>query len=83
MRRFLILSSLLGLMACSHSSVTVVKPLPGEKWWGAVVNAGYKTVYLPAGTWKDDLGQEFTGPQVLELHDVALDRLPYYERIDS
>ena len=42
-----------------------------------------KTVYLPAGIWKDDLGQEFNGPQVLELKDVAVDRLPYYERIDS
>ena len=42
-----------------------------------------KTVYLPAGIWKDDLGQEFHGPQVLELQNVAVERLPYYERIEE
>ena len=41
-----------------------------------------KTVFLPAGKWRDDLGKVFTGPKVLELHDVPLDRLPYYERLD-
>lgn len=40
-----------------------------------------KTVYLPEGTWRDDLGQMFYGPQVLELTDIPLNRLPYYERI--
>lgn len=41
-----------------------------------------KTVYLPAGTWTDDLGNIFEGPQVLELSDVPLERLPYYKRIN-
>lgn len=41
-----------------------------------------KTVYLPEGTWRDDLGQEFSGPQVLDLADVPLERLPYFERIN-
>lgn len=39
------------------------------------------TVELPAGRWKDDLGRVFRGPKVLELKDVPLDRLPYYEKI--
>ena len=40
-----------------------------------------KTVYLPSGTWKDDLGVRFEGPRVLKLSEVPLDRLPYYKRI--
>lgn len=42
-----------------------------------------KTVYLPEGTWRDDEGKVFHGPQVLELRNVALDRLPYYERMNE
>ncbi|MBO4475883.1 MAG: glycoside hydrolase [Bacteroidales bacterium] len=41
-----------------------------------------KTVYLPAGTWRDDLGATFEGPQVLSLSDVPVDRLPYFELMD-
>ena len=41
-----------------------------------------KTVYLPAGKWRDDEGTVFRGPRTLELRDVPLDRLPYYERLD-
>lgn len=41
-----------------------------------------KTVFLPAGKWRDDLGKVFKGPKVLELKDVPLDRLPYYEHLD-
>lgn len=41
-----------------------------------------KTVYLPAGTWTDDLGNIFEGPRVLELSDIPLERLPYYKRIN-
>jgi len=40
-----------------------------------------KTVYLPAGRWKDDLGKTWRGPKVIELQDVPLDRLPYYKKI--
>lgn len=40
------------------------------------------TVYLPKGKWKDDLGKVFKGPQVIQLQNVPLDRLPYYERMD-
>lgn len=40
-----------------------------------------KTVFLPAGKWRDDQGKVFKGPGVLELKDVPLERLPYYERI--
>lgn len=40
-----------------------------------------KTVYLPAGRWRDDQGKTWRGPKVLELKDVPLERLPYYEKI--
>ena len=39
------------------------------------------TVYLPAGRWKDDQGKVWRGPRVLNLRDVPLDRLPYYEKL--
>ncbi len=41
-----------------------------------------KTVFLPEGKWRDDLGAVHQGPLVLELKDVPLERLPYYERLD-
>ena len=40
-----------------------------------------KTVYLPAGRWRDDLGKVWKGPKVLELKDIPVERLPYYEKI--
>ena len=41
-----------------------------------------KTVYLPAGKWRDDTGKIFKGPKVLTMKQVPLERLPYYERLD-
>lgn len=41
------------------------------------------TVELPKGRWKDDQGKVFRGPRVLELKNVPLNRLPYYERISK
>lgn len=38
-----------------------------------------KTVYLPDGIWRSDQGETFEGPLVLELTDIPLDRLPYFE----
>ena len=40
-----------------------------------------KTVYLPAGRWRDDQGKVWKGPKVLELKDIPVERLPYYEKI--
>ena len=40
-----------------------------------------KTVCLPAGRWRDDQGKTWRGPRVLNLRDVPLDRLPYYEKL--
>ena len=40
-----------------------------------------RTVTLPGGKWRDDLGVEHTGPAKIELKKVALDRLPYYEKM--
>ena len=40
-----------------------------------------KTVYIPAGTWRDDLGETIQGPQVLDLKEIPVGRLPYYEKI--
>ena len=39
-----------------------------------------KTVLLPKGTWKSDLGQTVKGPQKLQMQ-VAADRLPVFELI--
>lgn len=39
-------------------------------------------VDLPAGKWMDDLGEIYEGPVVLDLENVPLERLPYYEKID-
>ena len=39
------------------------------------------TVYLPAGRWKDDQGKNWRGPKVLNLTDVPLERLPFFERV--
>ena len=40
-----------------------------------------KTIYIPEGTWLDDMGETIEGPQVLELRNIPLGRLPYYEKI--
>ena len=39
------------------------------------------TVELPVGQWQDDLGVVHAGPKVLQLHDVPLERLPYYKKM--
>jgi len=39
------------------------------------------TVRLPAGRWRDDLGELHVGPKALELKDVPLARLPHYWRL--
>lgn len=40
-----------------------------------------RTVFLPPGNWRDDLGAVHKGPAKLELKNVPLDRLPFYEKI--
>lgn len=46
-----------------------------------MVTPGVKrTVKLPKGKWKDERGQIFKGPKVIDT-DVPLNRLPYYEKI--
>ena len=40
------------------------------------------TVELPEGKWLDDQGETFIGPQVLNLKNVPLERLPYYKKIE-
>lgn len=39
-----------------------------------------RTVKLPKGKWKDDLGKTFNGGKFIEI-EVATDRIPYYEKI--
>ena len=39
------------------------------------------TVELPAGRWRDDLGEVIEGPRTLLLEKVPLSRLPHYERL--
>ena len=39
------------------------------------------TVELPAGRWRDDLGEVHEGPKCLGLKSVPLSRLPRYERL--
>ena len=57
----------------------------GDRWLVAPVTTpdDAKMVELPAGKWRDDLGEEHVGPKTLNLKDVPLDRLPRYERIES
>ena len=45
-----------------------------------VSNGSTKTVYLPKGTWKSDLGKTIKGPAKIET-TVAADRLPVFELI--
>ena len=55
----------------------------GPRWLVApvVTPDDAKTVELPAGKWRDDLGQEFVGPKTVQLEGVPLARLPRYELI--
>lgn len=41
-----------------------------------------KTIYLPKGKWKSDLGKTVKGPAKIEM-DVAADRLPVFELLNS
>ncbi len=45
-----------------------------------VANGNTKTIYLPKGKWKSDLGKTVKGPAMIEM-DVAADRLPVFELI--
>lgn len=45
-----------------------------------VTNENKRTVILPKGRWKDDLGKIHKGGRVMEIN-VPLSRLPYYERL--
>ena len=40
-----------------------------------------KTVELPSGKWRDDLGEIHEGPKTISLERVPLNRLPRYERV--
>jgi alpha-glucosidase len=55
----------------------------GDRWLVAPVLTpdDAKTVELPAGRWRDDLGETVEGPKTLRLENVPLSRLPRYERI--
>ena len=55
----------------------------GGRWLVApvVTPDDAKTVELPAGKWRDDLGETHVGPNSLRLENVPLARLPRYERL--
>ncbi len=57
----------------------------GSRWLVAPVTTpdNAKTVELPAGTWRDDLGALHEGPATLHLENVPLSRLPRYERLSG
>ena len=57
----------------------------GSRWLVAPVTTpdNAKTVELPAGTWRDDLGAIHEGPATLHLENVPLSRLPRYERLTA
>lgn len=54
----------------------------GEKYLVApMVQSGNKrSVVLPKGRWKDDLGKTHKGARTIDI-EVPLDRLPYFEKI--
>ena len=56
----------------------------GDRWLVAPVTTpdDAKTVELPVGKWRDDLGAVHHGPATLRLENVPLSRLPRYERLD-
>ncbi|MDR1517051.1 MAG: glycoside hydrolase, partial [Dysgonamonadaceae bacterium] len=45
-----------------------------------VTNSNTRTVKLPKGRWKDDLGKIYQGGQTITI-DVPLSRLPYFEML--
>ena len=55
----------------------------GPKWLVAPVvdEDDSVTVRLPAGTWRDDLGETHVGPKTFRLADVPMGRLPRFERL--
>lgn len=55
----------------------------GDKWLVApVTNAeNSRTVKLPKGLWRDELGKKYKGGKTYSLTDVPLDRLPRFERL--
>jgi len=55
----------------------------GSRWLVAPVITpdDAKTVELPAGKWRDDLGETHEGPKAISLENVPLSRLPRYERV--
>lgn len=54
----------------------------GDKYMIApiVTKENTRTVKLPKGQWKDDLGKIYKGGRTIEI-DIPLSRLPYFERI--
>ena len=58
-----------------------VQYMLGPKWLVAPVveEDDSLVVRLPAGTWRDDLGETHVGPKTLELKSVPVTRLPRYE----
>lgn len=54
----------------------------GDKYLVApMTTKGYtRTVLLPKGVWKDDLGKTHRGGKAIQI-DVPLNRLPYFEKI--
>jgi alpha-glucosidase len=57
----------------------------GDRWLVApvVTPDDAKTVELPAGRWRDDLGEMHDGPKTVRLEGVPLARLPRYELISA
>ena len=55
----------------------------GPKWLVANVvrEDDSAMVRLPAGRWRDDLGETHEGPKTLELKNVPTARLPRFEKI--
>ncbi len=55
----------------------------GDKWLIApVTNAeNTRTVRLPKGLWRDELGKKYKGGRSYTLTDVPLDRLPRFEKV--
>lgn len=45
-----------------------------------VTEKNVRTVKLPKGTWKDDLGKKHKGGKTIEIN-VPLNRLPYFEKL--